>query len=338
MGFRTCAAAAREGGRRVTLPFSVRLRAHAAGLEEVVSRIAGGGRDEADLLALAGGPLPLLAAMASKVAPKDAAIVGTLPVELQADAASSVERALIHRAAAEAEVVEIQAGPGSDATVAIAAEAVQALLSRLRGATASIDEGSLAALAAASDLPLEEAASRLRDAGVSRLTAFHPASSVGGLAVRQTMVVPAAIDLAFVQSLRAGAAGPLHVVGAEGATGVQLLRGVALARLAGYGPITVGGGDELKGPDACLAFGADRIEAQLDPPGTMGSRTRAYGESAVHGAQLGLIPPARRAAPGGRVAHILDDVVDPSLLPGGDPAAVEPKPLSSLPLHPEVRS
>ncbi|AKU89831.1 hypothetical protein [Vulgatibacter incomptus] len=304
------------------VPFAVRLRAHAAGLEAEASRVLGGGRSAEDLLALAGGPLPLIAAAASAVAPREASVVGLLPVELVGDADAVARRALAHRAAAEAEVLELSAGEGC--TVDTACQAVKALLANLRGATARIDEASLRALASASGITEGEAASRLAEAGVAELVAVSPgdAPTVNGLAVRLLVVVPARIDLDFVAALLGRRPGPLAMVAGADTTGVMLLRAVAIARLAGHGPIAVGGKDELKGPDACLAFGADRLEAELDPPGSMGSRTRSYGEAAVRGAQLVLAAPRRRAAAGKKIAHILDEQVDPSLLPGGDALAV----------------
>src|SRR5690606_34547921 len=88
-----------------------------------------------------------------------------------------------------------------------------------------------------------------------------------------------------------GSGSSLALEAGPNTTGILLLRATALTRIAGFSSISVGGGDELKGPDGCLAFGADRLEAQLDPPGTMGSRTRAYGEAAILGAQLAVKTP-----------------------------------------------
>jgi len=318
----------------VSLSFAVRLRAHAAGLEEVVERIAAGGREPADLAALAAGPLPLLAAMASAAAPKEAQVVGLLPLDVGKPASD----ALAHRAAAEAEVVVLRAGaPNGSGPRALddACAAAEAVLRELRGATARIDSGSLSRLAAAAGVSAEAVAKRLGEAGVTQLEVLPGEAAAAGLAPTFAVVAPAAIDAAFVASLLGMPRSALVVRAAEGATGVALLRAVALARLAGHGPIAAGGTDELKGPDACLAFGADRMEAFLDPPGSMGSRTRAYGEAAVRGAQLLLRPPARRAAAGEAVAHILDEHVDPAALPGGD--AASPLPVVA-PSAPEVRS
>ena len=312
----------------MSLPFAVRLRAHAAGLEEVVTRIDAGGRDAADLLALAAGPLPLLAAMAAEVAPKDARVVGLLPYGL----GTPPEKALAHRAAAEAEVIALRATEGS---LDDACAALQTLRAALRGAVGRVDTASLAHLAKGAGISAEEAAARLAEAGVTELEILPGDAKVAGLAPTFVVVAPAAIDRAFVDGLLSCPPSSLSLRLDAGATGVVLLRAVALARLAGHGPIAVGGADELKGPDACLAFGADRLEALLDPPGSMGSRTRAYGEAAVRGSQLQLIPPRRRAAAGKAVAHILDEHVDPESLPGGDIAA--PLPVVAH-RAPEVRS
>jgi hypothetical protein len=141
--------------------------------------------------------------------------------------------------------------------------------------------------------------------------------------VRELLEVPGEFTDGFVAALLAGPPRPLALIGGQEATGVWMLRAAALARLAGHQPVTVVGGAELKGPDAALCFGADRMEAELDPAGTMGSRTRAYGEAAIRGAQLEATSPRRRAEAQGRVAHILDEVVDPAHLPGGDPEHAE---------------
>ncbi|HEY0840896.1 MAG TPA: hypothetical protein VGD74_11970 [Vulgatibacter sp.] len=364
----------------MSLPFAVRLRAHAAGLEEVVARVAAGGRDAADLAALAAGPLPLLAATASLVSPGDARVVGLLPVA----PCDPVEKVLARRDAAEAEVVVLSAtanaagfssaegagraadsgneagsghaaGDGNEAGSGHAAGSgnalrsenaaplslneactlVERLLAELRGATARIDTASLAALAAAAGATVEDAAARLSAAGVTQLEVLPGGVYVGPLEPTFSVVAASTPDLSFVEALLARPPSSLVIRLGEDATGVGLLRAVALARLAGHGPIAVGGTDELKGPDACLAFGADRLEARLDPPGAMGSRTRAYGEAAVRGAQLALRPPARRAKAGKAVAHILDEHVDPEALPGGDVAA--PLPIVA-PRASEVRS
>ena len=312
----------------MSLPFAVRLRAHAAGLEEVVTRIDAGGRDAADLLALAAGPLPHLAAMAANVAPKEARVVGLLPF----DVGTPPEKALAHRAAAEAEVIALRA---EEASLDDACAALRVLREGLRGATGRIDTASLAQLANRAGISVEDAAARLAEAGVTEQEVLPGDAKVSGLASTFVVVAPATIDRAFVDGLLSRLPSSLSLRVEAGATGVVLLRAVALARLAGHGPIAVGGADELKGPDACLAFGADRLEALLDPPGSMGSRTRAYGEAAVRGAQLHLIAPRRRAAAGKAVAHILDEHVDPESLPGGDIAA--PLPVVAH-RAPEVRS
>ena len=62
----------------MTLPFAVRFRAHTAGMEELAHRVLAGGRSTEDLAALADGPLPVLGALVSAVAPKEAAVVGLL--------------------------------------------------------------------------------------------------------------------------------------------------------------------------------------------------------------------------------------------------------------------
>lgn len=318
----------------MSLSFAVRLRAHAAGLEEAVTRISAGGRDVSDLVALAAGPLPLLAAMASAASPKEARVVGLLPL----DAGTPTPKALAHRAAAEGEVVVLRASaPNASAPRALdeSCAALEGLLRELRGATARVDSGSLANLARAAGISAEDAATRLAAAGVTEIEVLPGDAPVAGLTPTFAVVAPAAIDAAFVEALLARPPSALTIREEEGSTGVALLRAVALARLAGHGPIAVGGADELKGPDACLAFGADRLEAMLDPPGSMGSRTRAYGEAAVSGAQLSLRQPLRRAAAGRAVAHILDEHVDPASLPGGDAAA--PLPVVA-PRAPEVRS
>jgi len=316
----------------MSLSFAVRLRAHSAGLEEVVTRIVAGGRAAADLVALAAGPLPVLAAMASAASPKEARVVGLLPL----DAGTPASKALAHRAAAEGEVVVLRAPNGSGSgALDESCVALEGLLRDLRGATARVDSSSLAILARAAGITAEDAATRLAAAGVTELELLPGDAPVAGLSPTFSVIAPAAIDAAFVEALLARAPSALTIRADEGATGAALLRAVALARLAGHGPIAVGGADELKGPDACLAFGADRLEAMLDPPGSMGSRTRAYGEAAVRGAQLTLRPPARRGAAGKAVAHILDEHVDPASLPGGDVAA--PLPVVA-PRAPEVRS
>lgn len=326
----------------MTLPFAVRLRAHSAGLEAVVQRLiaaAPGERLADDLLALVKGPLPLLGALASSAMHKEASVVGLLPVEILADPKATAEKALAHRAAAEAEVLELTAASAASDVLDVATEALRTLLAKLRGATARIDETSLNTLASAAGVSVETAAARLADAGVIAVTRLcakpgNGAMELGPLPVRESLVVPSAIDDAWISKLLSAGPRPVALVAGPDTTGIELLRASAISRIAGFGPISVGGADELKGPDGCLAFGADRLEAQLDPPGSMGSRTRAYGEAAIHGAQLAVEPPSRRAPATKRLAHILDDDVDPSLLPGGD----RPVPPPAKSQAPEVRS
>lgn len=317
----------------MTLPFAVRLRAHSAGLEALAQRVLAGSRDAADLLALADGPLPVLGALVAQNAPKEAAIVGLLPVKLGPDVAETVTKALAHRAATEAEVIELTAAaPCITGALDQACEALKRLLAEIPGATARIDEASLHALAAGAGITPDGAASRLAQAGVTLVTAPRiPGArlqlldankpqlgeTVGPLPVRESWEVPSQIDARFVEALLEGPRRALFLRASNNTTGIVLLRAVALARLAGHGPIATGGEAELKGPDAALMYGADTLEAELDPPGSLGSRTRSYGEAAIRGAQLGLVPPRRRIAPVKKAAHILDEQVDPSLLPGG---------------------
>lgn len=385
----------------MTMSFAVRLRAHGAGMEELAQRVLAGGRDPADLLALAEAPLPVLGALVAAVAPREAAVVGLLPVRLGADVEETVARALAHRAAPEAEVLELSArAPCVTGALDLACEALRRLLAQIPGATARVDEASLHALAAGAGLTPEGAAGRLAQAGVTLVTAKRVpgaahlrvlpdddsaetrtspsggraageptaggaiesgadvsaetraspsggraaggptaegadasgadvsaetpaaplgehAQRIGALPIRESWEVPPAIDARFVAALLAGPRRPLFLRASRETTGIVLLRAVALARLAGHGPIAVGGEAELKGPDACLSFGADTLEAELEPAGSLGSRNRAYGEAAIRGAQLALVPPRRRMAPGRRAAHILDEDVDPALLPGG---------------------
>lgn len=320
----------------MTLPFAVRLRAHSAGLEPLAARVHAGSREPEDLLALADGPLPLLGAIVSTVQPKEAAVIGLLPVKLnQADVAEQLEKALAHRAAQEAETIALSAeAPCTAGALDLACELTKRLIAKLPGTTARIDEASLHALAAGAGVAPEGAASRLAQAGVTLVTAPRipgalrvldantpstTGAAIGPLTLRETWEVPAHIDERFVKALLDKPNGPLALTPSNNTTGIVLLRAVALARLAGHGPIAVGTTDELKGPDACLSFGADQLEAELDPPGALGSRTRTYGEAAVRGAQLTLIAPKRRATPGKKAAHILDEQVDASLLPGGEP-------------------
>lgn len=324
----------------MTLPFAVRLRAHSAGLEPLAARVHAGSREPEDLLALADGPLPLLGAIVSTVQPKEAAVIGLLPVKLnQADVAEQLEKALAHCAAQEAEVIALSAeAPCTAGALDLACELTKRLIARLPGTTARIDEASLHALAAGAGVAPEGAASRLGQAGVTLVTAQRipgvtalrvvgespdfksvASATVGPLTVRETWEVPSNLDERFIRALLDKANGPLALTPSNNTTGIVLLRAVALARLAGHGPIAVGTTDELKGPDACLSFGADQLEAELDPPGALGSRTRTYGEAAVRGAQFTLIAPKRRATPGKKAAHILDEQVDASLLPGGEP-------------------
>lgn len=315
------------------LPFAVRFRAHSAGLEELAHRVLAGGRDPNDMLQLADAPLPVLGALVAHVAPKEAAVVGLLPVLLGADVAETVTKALQHRASAEAEVIELTAkAPCATGALDQACETINRLRAKLPGAEARIDEASLHALAAGAGISPEGAASRLAQSGVTLVTAprvpgaahLHVVGAnsqlgenVGPLAVRESWEVPPQIDARFVEALLVGPRRTLFLRASNNTTGIVLLRAVALARLAGHGPIAVGGDAELKGPDGSLSFGADTLEAELDPPGALGSRTRTYGEAAVRGSQLALVPPRRQAMPGKKAAHILDEQVDPSLLPGG---------------------
>lgn len=318
----------------MTLPFAVRLRAHSAGLEALAQRVLAGSRDAADLLALADGPLPVLGALVAQNAPKEAAIVGLLPVKLGADVSETVAKALAHRAATEAEVIELTAAaPCITGALDQACETLKRLLAEIPGASARIDEASLHALAAGAGISPEGAASRLAQSGVTLVTApripgatlqlldqnkpQQLGETVGPLPVRECWEVPSQVDARFVDALLKGPRRALFLRASNNTTGVVLLRAVALARLAGHGPIAVGGEAELKGPDAALMYGADTLEAELDPPGSLGSRTRSYGEAAIRGAQLGLVPPRRRIAPAKKAAHILDEQIDPSLLPGG---------------------
>lgn len=323
----------------MTMPFAVRLRAHTAGMEELVARVLAGSREPADLLALAHGPLPLLGTVVARVAPNRAAVVGLLPVRLGHDVGETVQAALAHRAAAEAEAIELSAqAPCTAGALDQACEVVRRLLAKLPGATARVDEASLHALAAGANLTPEGAAARLAQAGVSLVTAHRipgatklrvveggsavpegGATRIGPLPIRETWEVPPEIDARFVEAVLSGPRRALLLRASPDTTGIVLLRAVALCRLAGHGPIAAGGDAELKGPDACLSFGADTLEAELEPAGSLGSRTRAYGEAAIRGAQMELIAPRRSMAPPARkAAHILDEVVDPALLPGGD--------------------
>jgi len=320
----------------VTMPFAVRLRAHAAGMEALAERVIAGSRAPEDLLALADAPLPLLGAIVAGVAPKEAAVVGLLPVQLGADVNETVRKALAHRAAPEAEAIELSArAPCITGALDQACEVVRRLLAEMPGATARVDEASLHALAAGAGVSPEGAASRLHQAGVALITAPRipgashlrilgkeeqpvAAGPIGPIPLRESWEVPSRIDERFVAALLAGDRRPLFLRASRDTTGIVLLRAVALARLAGHGPIAVGGDAELKGPDACLSFGADTLEAELDPAGSFGSRNRAYGEAAIRGAQLRLVPPRRRMTPEKKGAHILDEKVDPSLLPGGE--------------------
>lgn len=307
------------------LSFVARLRAHSAGQQRLFDKLAVEPPGPADALALAEAPLALLAAAALDCTPADAAVVGVLPVRLLPDVAETVQRARAHRAFAEAEVVDLACdAPATVGALDLACETLTRLLSEMPGAVARIDEPSLLALAAGAGLPPEGAAARLAAHGVVEVRRWTAggAARVGELPVHEVWEVPAALDAAFVEALFAGERRPIVLVPTAESTGIQLLRATAVARLAGLGPITVIARGELKGPDATLCFGADRIEAELDPPGTMGSRTRAYGEAAIRGAQRTPIRPRRRAADK-KVAHILDENVDPSLLPGGAGAALE---------------
>lgn len=310
----------------MTLSFAVRLRAHSAGLEAPIERLLRtkepSDRSTEDLLALAGGPLPLLAAVVSQLRSKEAAVVGLLPAMIAGDAGAAVEEATRHRAFAEAELIDLSLGDG--ATMTSVLDAIRSLLEKLPGAQVRLEVASLLGLAEGVGLDPADAAAQLAEAGVRELERGALAygageRQLGPLPIRERVVVPEAIDASWIDSIRGATA--LKLVPGENTTGVVLLRAAALAHLVGATSIAVGGEDELKGPDGCLAFGADRLEAQLDPPGAMGSRTRAYGEAAIRGAQLTLLPPSRRAAATKRVAHILDEDVDAALLPGGDAAS-----------------
>lgn len=306
------------------LPFVVRLRAHSAGLEGQVERIFAGGRSAEDLLALAHAPLPLLAALLSEMAPAKASIVGILPVHLLSDVSETCGKALAHRASAEAEILEIHvSSPAPMGAIDQACEVIARLRAALPGAVARMDLEGLRTLAEGAGLTLEGAASRLAAAGLEELRCADAQGAPGNLPAQERREAPAVIDEAFVQGLLEGERRSLSLVPTRDATGIQLLRAAALARLAGHHPIAVVGKDELKGPDVSLCFGADRIEAELDPAGSLGSRTRAYGEAAIRGAQLELSPPRRRAVSKKVVAHILDEEVDPALLPGGDAMSLE---------------
>lgn len=301
-----------------------RLRAHSAGQEKLFARRAGEiGAEE--LLALAQAPLALLAGAALERTPEEAAVVGVLPVRLGADVSESFDKALAHRAAAEAEILNLSCEvPATMGAIDQACELLSRLLAALPGASARIEEESFRALAEGAGLALEGAASRLASSGVGEIRRLGSGGPlrIGELPVREVWEVPFEIDAAFVKALCQGERRSLSLAPGKRATGIQLLRATALARLAGHGPITVVGKDELKGPDAALCLGADRLEAELDPAGSMGSRTRAYGEAAIRGAQRKPARPRRRAAEK-KVAHILDEDVDPALLPGGEKKGLE---------------
>lgn len=307
------------------LSFVARLRAHSAGKQGLMQKLAAEPAGPADALALAEAPLSLLAAAALDRTPPEAAVVGILPVRLEADVGATLEKARAHRAFGEAEILELSCEvPATVGAIDQACETLSRLLGEMPGAVARIDEACLRALAEGAGLPLEGAAARLAAHGVVeiRRRGTGGASRVGELPVHEVWEVPATIDAAFVNALFAGERRPLSLEPTAEATGVQLLRATALARLAGLHPITVVAQGELKGPDAALCFGADRIEAELDPPGTMGSRTRAYGEGAIRGAQR-TPARARRRSADKKVAHILDENVDPALLPGGAGKSLE---------------
>lgn len=305
--------------------FVTRLRAHSAGLEGLLERLAEGNPGPEELHTLAQGPLSLLAAAVSERMPARAAVVGVLPVRLLPDVAETCEKARAHRAWAEAEILEFSCPvPATVGAIDQLCEVLGRLLREAPGATARIDEPSLVALAEGAGLPVEGAAARLASHGVTevrRIGAGGP-HAYGPLPVHEVWEAPAEITMDFLRSLFEGKRRPLSFVQGESATGIQLLRAAALVRLVGHHPITVVGGDELKGPDAALCFGADRMEAQLDPAGTMGSRTRAYGEAAIRGAQREPEKARRRSAEK-KVAHILDEDVDPALLPGGESKSLE---------------
>lgn len=306
------------------MSFVARLRAHSAGQEKLFARRAGEiGAEE--LLALAQAPLALLAGAALERTPEEAAVVGVLPVRLGADVSESFDKALAHRAAAEAEILNLSCEvPATMGAIDQACELLSRLLAALPGASARIEEESFRALAEGAGLALEGAASRLASSGVGEIRRLGSGGPlrIGELPVREVWEVPFEIDAAFVKALCQGERRSLSLAPGKRATGIQLLRATALARLAGHGPITVVGKDELKGPDAALCLGADRLEAELDPAGSMGSRTRAYGEAAIRGAQREPEKARRRSAEK-KVAHILDEDVDPALLPGGESKSLE---------------
>lgn len=308
-----------------SISFVSRLRAHSSGKQALFEKLAVEPIGPADALALAEAPLSLLAAEALEKSAPEAAVVGILPVRLLADVAETCEKARAHRAFAEAEILDLVCdAPATVGVIDQASEVLARLLAEMPGAVARIDEASLRALADGAGLPLEGAAARLAGRGVVEVRRFGRGGPlrIGELRVHEVWAVPATIDAAFVQALFEGERRPLSLAPTVEATGIQLLRATALARLAGHEPITVVGKDELKGPDAALCFGADRLEAELDPPGTMGSRTRAYGEAAIRGAQR-TPARARRRSADKKVAHILDENVDPALLPGGETKSLE---------------
>lgn len=302
-----------------SLSFVARLRAHSAGQQGLFAKLAVEPPGPADALELAKAPLPLLAAAALEQTPAEAAVLGVLPVRLGADVSESFEKAMAHRAAAEAEILNLSSeSPATVGAIDLACELLTRLRKAMPGVVARIEEESLRALAEGAGLSLEGAAARLADHGVAEIRRMGRGGPlrIGNLPVHEVWEVPAAIDSEFVNALFEGERRALSLAPGQEATGIQLLRATALARLAGHGPITVVGKDELKGPDAALCFGADRLEAELDPAGSMGSRTRAYGEAAILGAQRTPARARRRAAEK-KVAHILDEDVDPALLPGG---------------------
>lgn len=305
--------------------FVTRLRAHSAGLQDLLDRLAVKEPGPEDLLALARAPLPLLATAVRERMPERAAVVGVVPVRLGPDVAETCEKAMAHRAWAEAEILDLSCTvPATVGALDQLCEVLDRLLRAASGAVARIEEESLLALAEGAGLPAEGAARRLAAHGVVEVRRRGSGGPLayGPLPVHELWEAPAEITLEFVRSLLETERRPLSFAQGRSATGIQLLRAAALARLAGHQPITVVGGDELKGPDAALCFGADRMEAELDPAGSMGSRTRAYGEAAIRGAQR-LPERARRRSAEKEVAHILDENVDPSLLPCGEETGLE---------------
>src|SRR5690606_2225264 len=128
----------------------------------------------------------------------------------------------------------------------------RSLLATLRGASGRIDEASLRRLAAGAGIAAEEAATSLANAGVTLVTrrreeAGRGELSIGPLPIRETWGVPEALDEAWIEALLGassarGAAdtgavprASIALVAGPNTTGIQLLRAVALARIAGFG-------------------------------------------------------------------------------------------------------